>query len=153
MERFFLQLLTALGMTQSGSIIDALSLFRKNVSLHFQGVAECAICYSILAVTPDRALPNRGCTTCKNKFHSTCLLKWFKTSNSSSCPLCKFALAGSVSIELTGLSVQVVHRSPSIHRELALCISDGVELRVQKHLVSSFIKIVLLNLSAPLNGT
>ncbi|KAI5848931.1 hypothetical protein BZA05DRAFT_339706 [Tricharina praecox] len=74
---------------QSGSITDALTLFRKNVSLHFQGVSECAICYSILAVTPDRSLPNRACATCKNKFHSTCLLKWFKTSNSSSCPLCK----------------------------------------------------------------
>ncbi|TGZ78159.1 hypothetical protein EX30DRAFT_366230 [Ascodesmis nigricans] len=74
---------------QTGSIIDALSLFRKNVTLHFQGVNECAICYSILAVTPDRALPNRACATCKNKFHATCLLKWFKTSNSSSCPLCR----------------------------------------------------------------
>ncbi|KAF8537591.1 hypothetical protein BDD12DRAFT_744486 [Trichophaea hybrida] len=75
---------------QSGSTIDALTLFRKNVSLHFQGVSECAICYSILAVTPDRSLPKKACSTCKNKFHSTCLLKWFKTSNSSSCPLCKF---------------------------------------------------------------
>ncbi|KAA8914542.1 hypothetical protein FN846DRAFT_926712 [Sphaerosporella brunnea] len=74
---------------QSGSIIDALTLFRKNVSLHFQGISECAICYSILAVTPDRSLPNRACSTCKNKFHSSCLLKWFKTSNSSSCPLCR----------------------------------------------------------------
>jgi hypothetical protein len=77
---------------QSGSIIDALTLFRKNVSLHFQGISECAICYSILAVTPDRSLPNRACSTCRNKFHSTCLLKWFKTSNSSSCPLCKSLL-------------------------------------------------------------
>ncbi|KAI5821211.1 hypothetical protein BZA77DRAFT_2525 [Pyronema omphalodes] len=74
---------------QSGSIIDALTLFRKNVTLHFQGVSECAICYSILAVTPDRALPTKGCSTCKNKFHTTCLFKWFKTSNSSSCPLCR----------------------------------------------------------------
>ncbi|KAL7276533.1 hypothetical protein RUND412_000456 [Rhizina undulata] len=74
---------------QSGSIIDGLTLFRKNVSLHLQGIDECAICYSILAVTPDRSLPNKACATCKNKFHSTCLLKWFKTSNSSSCPLCR----------------------------------------------------------------
>ncbi|KAH8148763.1 uncharacterized protein LAJ45_07106 [Morchella importuna] len=74
---------------QSASIIDGLTLFRKNVSLLFQGIAECAICYSILAVTPDRSLPNKACSTCKNKFHSSCLLKWFRTSNSSSCPLCR----------------------------------------------------------------
>jgi len=73
----------------SGSIIDALTLFSKNVKLHFQGITECAICYSILAVTPDRSLPNKACSTCKNKFHSGCLLKWFKSSNSSSCPLCR----------------------------------------------------------------
>lgn len=74
---------------QSASIIDGLTLFRKNVSLLFQGIAECAICYSILAMTPDRSLPNKACSTCKNKFHSSCLLKWFRTSNSSSCPLCR----------------------------------------------------------------
>lgn len=74
---------------QSASIIDGLMLFRKNVALKFQGIAECAICYSILAVTPDRALPNKACGTCKNKFHTACLYRWFKTSNASTCPLCK----------------------------------------------------------------
>jgi len=75
---------------QSASIIDGLALFRKNLALHFEGVAECAICYSIVAVTPDRRLPNKACATCKNKFHGTCLFKWFKSSNSASCPLCEF---------------------------------------------------------------
>ena len=32
--------------SQNGHIADALSLFKKNVSLHFEGLIECAICYS-----------------------------------------------------------------------------------------------------------
>ncbi|PUU79929.1 hypothetical protein B9Z19DRAFT_976980 [Tuber borchii] len=78
---------------QSASIIDGLTLFRKNLALHFEGVAECAICYSIVAVTPDRKLPNKACATCRNKFHGTCLFKWFKSSNSASCPLCRTAFS------------------------------------------------------------
>ena len=74
---------------QGGSIIDAVMLFRKNVSLHFEGVDECAICYSI--VGQERTLPGKKCVTCSNKFHAGCLFKWFKTSNSSTCPLCRSA--------------------------------------------------------------
>jgi len=74
---------------QGGSIIDAVMLFRKNVSLHFAGVEECAICYSI--VGQERTLPGKKCVTCSNKFHAGCLFKWFKTSNSSTCPLCRSA--------------------------------------------------------------
>lgn len=74
---------------QGGSIIDAVMLFRKNVSLHFAGVEECAICYSI--VGQERTLPSKKCVTCSNKFHAGCLFKWFKTSNSSTCPLCRSA--------------------------------------------------------------
>ena len=31
---------------QNGRIVDAISLFKKNVALHFEGQTECAICYS-----------------------------------------------------------------------------------------------------------
>ena len=31
---------------QSGHILDGLALFKKNVTLHFEGQVECAICYS-----------------------------------------------------------------------------------------------------------
>jgi hypothetical protein len=31
---------------QNGTIVDGLTLFKKNVSLHFEGMVECAICYS-----------------------------------------------------------------------------------------------------------
>ncbi|KAI9801446.1 MAG: hypothetical protein M1833_002678 [Piccolia ochrophora] len=71
----------------NGSIIDGLSAWRKNVSGAMKGQTECAICYSIISV--DKQLPTKKCTTCKHLFHSSCLFKWFKSSNSSSCPLCR----------------------------------------------------------------
>ncbi|KIM32748.1 hypothetical protein M408DRAFT_186029 [Serendipita vermifera MAFF 305830] len=74
--------------SQNGHIADALALFKKNVTLHFEGQVECAICYSIISVT-DLQLPTKPCKTCKNRFHASCLYKWFKSSSSSSCPLCR----------------------------------------------------------------
>ncbi|KAL7747430.1 hypothetical protein RI367_007184 [Sorochytrium milnesiophthora] len=65
----------ALMSAQNGSILDALVIFQRNVALHFAGQTECAICYSIVGVL-DKALPNRSCRTCKNKFHSACLFKF-----------------------------------------------------------------------------
>ncbi|KAG9311744.1 hypothetical protein JVU11DRAFT_7987 [Chiua virens] len=73
---------------QNGRIVDGLTLFVKNVTLHFSGQVECAICYSIISVM-DASLPQKPCKTCKNRFHASCLYKWFKTSHSSSCPLCR----------------------------------------------------------------
>ncbi|KAM0747033.1 hypothetical protein T439DRAFT_104716 [Meredithblackwellia eburnea MCA 4105] len=74
--------------TQNGLIADALSLFKRNVTLHFDGVEPCAICYSIISVV-DRSLPTKKCRTCNNRFHAGCLYKWFSTSHGSSCPLCR----------------------------------------------------------------
>lgn len=73
----------------NGSIIDCIELFNRNVNLHFSGFEECAICYSILH--QDHSLPSKVCPTCLNKFHSACLYKWFKSSGSSTCPLCRCA--------------------------------------------------------------
>lgn len=73
----------------NGSIIDAIELFNRNVNLHFSGFEECAICYSILH--QDHSLPSKVCPTCLNKFHSACLYKWFRSSGSSTCPLCRSA--------------------------------------------------------------
>ncbi|KAG2146336.1 hypothetical protein DEU56DRAFT_932250 [Suillus clintonianus] len=73
---------------QNGRIVDGLTLFTKNVSLHFAGQVDCAICYSIISVM-DSSLPQKPCKTCKNRFHASCLYKWFKSSHSSSCPLCR----------------------------------------------------------------
>jgi len=74
-------------MLQGGTVIDAVMLFRKNVSSHFAGVEECAICYSI--VGQEKMLPGKKCATCSNKFHAGCLFKWFRTSGSNTCPLCR----------------------------------------------------------------
>ncbi|KAJ4375787.1 hypothetical protein N0V83_001064 [Neocucurbitaria cava] len=71
----------------NGSLIDALTTFKRNVDGAVKGQTECAICYSI--VGGDRKLPDKRCQTCKNLFHGSCLFKWFKTSGSSSCPLCR----------------------------------------------------------------
>lgn len=77
---------------QNGSVVDAISLFQRNVSLHFEGVADCNICFSILSVQ-DKSLPSKKCQTCKNLFHSSCLFKWFKSSSASRCPLCRTSFA------------------------------------------------------------
>ncbi|KAJ4399573.1 hypothetical protein N0V91_009317, partial [Didymella pomorum] len=71
----------------NGSLIDALSTWRRNVEGALKGQTECAICYSI--VGPDRKVPDKKCGTCRNAFHGACLFKWFKSSGSSSCPLCR----------------------------------------------------------------
>lgn len=73
----------------NGSITDGLASFRRNVTGALKGQTECAICYSIISA--DRQLPQKRCPTCKNTFHASCLFKWFKTSNASTCPLCRNA--------------------------------------------------------------
>jgi E3 ubiquitin-protein ligase DOA10 len=52
-----------------------------------KGQTECAICYSI--VSSDKKMPDKRCQTCKHLFHSSCLFKWFASSNQSTCPLCR----------------------------------------------------------------
>lgn len=71
----------------TGSIIEGLVAFRRNVQGALKGQGECAICYSIIGT--DMQTPNKKCGTCKNMFHGACLFRWFKSSNSSTCPLCR----------------------------------------------------------------
>ncbi|KAI1619165.1 armadillo-type protein [Exophiala viscosa] len=71
----------------TGSIIEGLIAFRRNVQGALKGQSECAICYSIIGT--DMQTPNKRCGTCRNTFHGSCLFRWFKSSNSSSCPLCR----------------------------------------------------------------
>ncbi|KAK4545073.1 hypothetical protein LTR36_003624 [Oleoguttula mirabilis] len=71
----------------NGSITDGLSAWRKNVTGALKGQTECAVCYSI--IDSQKQLPTKRCPTCKHLYHSSCLFKWFKTSNASTCPLCR----------------------------------------------------------------
>jgi hypothetical protein len=71
----------------TGNLIEGLVAFRRNVQGALKGQTECAICYSIIGT--EMKTPDKKCGTCKNTFHSVCLFRWFRSSNSSSCPLCR----------------------------------------------------------------
>ena len=86
--RAWLLSISSVMISQYGSVADALMLFRKNVSLHFEGIEDCAICYSVISPV-DRSTPQKSCRVCKHVFHGSCLFKWFKSSNQNSCPLCR----------------------------------------------------------------
>lgn len=75
----------------SNALIDCLLAWRRNVTAALKGQTECAICYSVVGA--DKTLPKKECPTCKNRFHAGCLFRWFKSSNSSSCPLCRNTFA------------------------------------------------------------
>lgn len=70
------------------TLLEALRNWRQNVDKHFEGIEDCAICYSVICLV-DRTVPTKQCKTCRNKFHGACLFKWFKTSGNSTCPLCR----------------------------------------------------------------
>ncbi|KAL4779627.1 hypothetical protein BJX76DRAFT_340231 [Aspergillus varians] len=74
-------------MFANGNLEDGLLAFRRNVQGALKGQSECAICYSVIST--DMQTPNKRCATCKHTFHSVCLYRWFKSSNQSSCPLCR----------------------------------------------------------------
>jgi hypothetical protein len=71
----------------NNSIVDGVLAWRRNVFGALKGQTECAICYSV--VGEDGKLPSKKCRTCKNSFHGSCLYKWFRSSNNTTCPLCR----------------------------------------------------------------
>lgn len=73
---------------QNGSIMEGLALWKNNVDKRFEGVEDCMICFSVIHGS-NYSLPKKACRTCKKKFHSQCLYKWFTSSNKSTCPLCR----------------------------------------------------------------
>ncbi|RUP46969.1 hypothetical protein BC936DRAFT_146314 [Jimgerdemannia flammicorona] len=76
---------SAIIAVQNGDIVDALLLFKRNAKLHFEGVEDCTICYSIISIQ-DRSLPNKQCQTCKNRFHASCFGSELRTN-----PAARFA--------------------------------------------------------------
>ena len=73
---------------QNQRVLEALKLWRKNADKRFEGVEDCTICCSVFQPV-DKTLPGQECRTCKQKFHSQCLFKWFASSGNSKCPLCR----------------------------------------------------------------
>ncbi|GIY92147.1 e3 ubiquitin-protein ligase listerin [Caerostris extrusa] len=86
--RHWLMQLTTVLTYQNGSILDGLSIWKRNLDKKFEGVEECMICYYILHNSTLK-LPKLSCHVCRKKFHSACLYKWFRTSNNFTCPLCR----------------------------------------------------------------
>ncbi|CAL8364746.1 unnamed protein product [Lota lota] len=86
-RNWMLQLSTYL-THQNGSIMEGLALWKNNVDKRFEGVEDCMICFSVIHGS-NYSLPKKACRTCRKKFHSACLYKWFTSSNKSTCPLCR----------------------------------------------------------------
>ncbi|XP_051902759.1 E3 ubiquitin-protein ligase listerin isoform X2 [Hippocampus zosterae] len=86
-RNWMLQLSTYL-THQNGTIMEGLALWKNNVDKRFEGIEDCMICFSVIHGS-NYSLPKKACRTCKKKFHSACLYKWFTSSNKSTCPLCR----------------------------------------------------------------
>lgn len=61
---------------QNGSILDGLSLWKRNLDRKFEGVEECYVCYSVIHQETCQ-LPKQSCKTCKKRFHGQCLVSIF----------------------------------------------------------------------------
>ncbi|XP_073156926.1 E3 ubiquitin-protein ligase listerin [Henckelia pumila] len=87
-RRKWLMSLMSFIRNQNGALAEAIRIWKSNFDKEFEGVEECPICYSVIH-TVNHSLPRLACKTCKHKFHSACLYKWFSTSHKSTCPLCQ----------------------------------------------------------------
>lgn len=70
------------------NILDGLVLWKQNVEKSLEGMEPCPICYCIFHAA-DKTLPGPSCKTCNNKYHPSCLYKWFKSSGNATCPMCR----------------------------------------------------------------
>ena len=86
-RRWALQIMLMLN-NQDGSVLDCLLLWKKNVLKVSDGVEPSSVCFSVLCIKTHQ-MPNLECKTCHNKFHTTCLMKWFQSSGKSQCVLCQ----------------------------------------------------------------
>jgi hypothetical protein len=75
-------------LNQNLAIVEVLQQWKTNAEKTLAGVEPCAICYCVLQ-PGDKSLPGPSCKTCRNKFHSACLYRWFKTGGQATCPMCR----------------------------------------------------------------
>lgn len=80
--------ITAFLMNRNGTVTEVINLWKNNVAKEFEGQEDCLICYSIIQPSTGQ-LPKLSCKTCHQKFHGTCLYKWFRSSSKSNCPHCQ----------------------------------------------------------------
>ncbi|XP_037296543.1 E3 ubiquitin-protein ligase listerin [Manduca sexta] len=73
---------------QNGSVVEAVRMWMAGVETRVENSPVCYICYARLHPSSGK-LPRLACHQCHNKFHASCLSKWFTTSSKSSCPLCR----------------------------------------------------------------
>lgn len=74
--------------SDSINILDGLLHWKRNVEKSLEGMEPCPICYCIFHAS-DKTLPGPSCKTCNNKYHPSCLYKWFKSSGNATCPMCR----------------------------------------------------------------
>lgn len=70
------------------TIINVISQWKINADRTLEGIEPCSICYCVMH-PGDRSLPVPSCRTCRQKFHSACLYRWFKVGGQATCPLCR----------------------------------------------------------------
>lgn len=87
-SRVVIMQLTLFLSHQNGTLWDGLSLWKRNLDKKYEGVEECYVCYSVIHQDTCQ-LPKLTCKTCRKKFHSPCLYRWFSSSNKSTCPICR----------------------------------------------------------------
>jgi len=86
--RLWIKQINILLTNQDGNLLDALLLWKVRIEKEFQGLEPCPICHMVSHVQ-DSTLPKLRCSTCRNAYHSNCLVKWFRTSHQNNCPMCK----------------------------------------------------------------
>lgn len=86
-RRWVLQMIQLLSQHDK-SVIDAILLWKLNITKEMEGIEPCPICYCTIHAKSMK-LPSLSCPTCKNKFHPICVSTWFKTSGKNKCVLCQ----------------------------------------------------------------
>jgi hypothetical protein len=85
-KRLKLQL-SKLISNHGSSMASVFTVLKQTVDLILRGVEPCPVCYCVLDT--DSRLPRLSCTTCSNKYHKSCLMKWFSKAVEATCPLCR----------------------------------------------------------------
>lgn len=59
---------------RNGSLLEGIDQWRRNLENQIEGVEPCSICLMIVS-SSEYKIPSLRCRTCKQRFHSDCMLK------------------------------------------------------------------------------